>query len=365
VRSLRCTDPSKVTGRHHRKSGAFKRLAMLLLFVASPLCASPDGPAGSRMCAGCHPKQARLWQNSPMGRALELPGTTPLLRAGPELQFREGRFAYRLYRDGDRLVYNVTDGQESITAPVRSIFGPGVAGQTFIVEHQGQLYESRVSYYKARAGLDLTIGALPQPRTATEALGRVMTSADVRECYTCHATTQVRDGKVDIAAVVPGVQCETCHGPGAAHAASAGRQAGTAMKKLRESGAEEMNELCGTCHRTWAVVAANGPHNIVNVRFQPYRITKSKCFDADDPRIRCSACHDPHDRVNHEARSYDKACEACHTSRAGAKSGARTCPIAKAGCASCHMPKYTLPQSHFEFSDHYIRVVRPNEQYPN
>jgi hypothetical protein len=137
------------------------------------------------------------------------------------------------------------------------------------------------------------------------------------------------------------------------------------MKKLSTLGAEDMNDLCGSCHRTWAFVATNGPHNIANVRFQPYRITKSKCYDADDQRIRCTACHDPHDAVSHDAAQYDKACRACHTGGADAKAGAKTCPVAKRDCASCHMPRLVLPQSHFRFADHNIRVVRPNEAYPN
>jgi hypothetical protein len=29
------------------------------------------------------------------------------------------------------------------------------------------------------------------------------------------------------------------------------------------------------------------------------------------------------------------------------------------------MPKYEIPGSHHLFSDHQIRIVRPNETYPN
>ena len=32
---------------------------------------------------------------------------------------------------------------------------------------------------------------------------------------------------------------------------------------------------------------------VANVRFQPYRLISSKCYDAEDSRIRCTACHDP------------------------------------------------------------------------
>jgi hypothetical protein len=74
------------------------------------------------------------------------------------------------------------------------------------------------------------------------------------------------------------------------------------MPKLGQRTTEEMSDLCGQCHRTWLQIAADGPHDVNNVRFQP--------------------------------------------------------------CAICHMPKYEIPGSHNLFSDHRIRVVKPGEPYP-
>jgi hypothetical protein len=42
----------------------------------------------------------------------------------------------------------------------------------------------------------------------------------------------------------------------------------------------------------------------------------------------------------------------------------KPCPVAKSRCASCHMPKIDLPGAHYRFSDHRIRIVKPNEPYP-
>jgi formate-dependent nitrite reductase cytochrome c552 subunit len=39
--------------------------------------------------------------------------------------------------------------------------------------------------------------------------------------------------------------------------------------------------------------------------------------------------------------------------------------VAKANCASCHMPKVNLPGGHMSFTDHEIRIVKPGEPYPN
>ena len=133
------------------------------------------------------------------------------------------------------------------------------------------------------------------------------------------------------------------------------------MPRLGGSTAEEMSELCGRCHRTWSQIAMNGPRGVLNVRFQPYRLANSKCYDTSDTRIRCSACHDPHSPLESNAASYDAKCGACHSAAAHTK----TCRVAKQNCASCHMPKIELPGAHARFTDHQIRIARAGEPYPN
>ena len=100
---------------------------------------------------------------------------------------------------------------------------------------------------------------------------------------------------------------------------------------------------------------------IANIRFQPYRLAGSKCYDVDDARINCLACHDPHREVNANLLDYDAKCSACH---GGGKAGAKTCPVAKQGCVTCHMPKLELPGAHFKFTDHRIRIVKPHQPFP-
>ena len=109
---------------------------------------------------------------------------------------------------------------------------------------------------------------------------------------------------------------------------------------------------------------------IINVRFQPYRLANSKCFDGADPRISCLACHDPHQDVVREDSSYDGKCLACHGSSpepasASGAAGAKSCPVSKKDCVSCHMPKMTLPGGHMRFTDHEIRVVKAGDPYPD
>jgi cytochrome c peroxidase len=130
-------------------------------------------------------------------------------------------------------------------------------------------------------------------------------------------------------------------------------------------------DFCAACHRGASEFASLKGMGVNNVRFQPYRIFNSKCY-SDDRRISCAACHDPHEPLNTDAAFYDSKCLACHAAgakpaRAAPKPDAQdSAPACRAGtknCASCHMPKVELSGAHFKFTDHYIRVVRPNEPY--
>ena len=300
-----------------------------------------------------------------MSHALETVRDCAILKAHPLLSFRRGAYSYTIRRDGDRSLYSVTDGSATITAPLAWAFGLGAAGQTYVFERGGSLYESRVSFYNALQGLDLTMGAgNSEPHTLEEAAGRRMDDSDARACFNCHATGAVRGSALALDALDPGVKCERCHRNGEEHvrAMRSGDNRHPAMMKYSQLGAEDISELCGECHRTWAQIAASGPHDILNVRFQPYRLTNSKCYDTVDRRIACTACHNPHDHASAKTISYDSKCQACHDKPLAS---IRKCPVATTGCVSCHMPKIELPGAHFAFTDHWIRIVRAGEPYPN
>ena len=131
--------------------------------------------------------------------------------------------------------------------------------------------------------------------------------------------------------------------------------------------AEEMSDFCGQCHRTWADIADNGPRGSLNVRFQPYRLTLSKCYDAEDRRMRCTSCHDPHRALETSAPAYDAKCRACHSPNAAPATGASAhiCKVATRECVNCHMPAVDLPGAHKKFTDHMIRIVKAGGSYPD
>jgi hypothetical protein len=229
------------------------------------------------------------------------------------------------------------------------------------------MYESRVSFYKALNGLDLTIGAANlKPNNLEDAAGRLMDRRNTEECFGCH-TSGARTGRSHPELLTPGVTCEHCHGSAVAHVQNFKLGKPVAMKKLSALTTEELSDFCGQCHRTWAQIAGEGPHNINNVRFQPYRLANSKCYDPSDKRISCTSCHNVHEEVVESDSFYDRKCLACHASTrsAAAKRTAKFCPVATQKCVSCHMPKLELPGSHYMFTDHRIRIAKEGTEYPD
>ena len=340
-----------------------------------------DKYVGAAECAECHTDEAKA-VHAPMGRALEHAAASPILRGNPSLTFRAGPFTYQIKREGDRSVYSVTDGANTISEPILYSFGQGKAGQTYVFRHAGSFYESRLSFYKEVGGLDWTIGyPRAAPEKLEEALGRRMSDDEARGCFTCHSTAAADGGRLRLEKMEPGVSCEACHGPGADHVAAM-RAKDLKNKRIFNPGSLEPDELsqefCGSCHRSAEQVMSNkGLLGLQNVRFQPYRLFVSRGHDPTDRRMSCVACHNPHEAPRTDDAYYDAKCAACHRSQGSLKSprlakseaadgrDAKPCPVAAAKCATCHMPKVELPGSHFKFTDHRIRVARPGDPFPN
>ena len=345
-----------------------RRLSRLLvLFVAPTLIWAQAGHENSTGCAKCH-VEGRTQPTTDMAHALETVEQTRILIDHPLLTATDGKYAYRIERKGDQSLYSVTDGTATITEPIRWAVGASSAlGQTFILEKDGKFYESRMSWFRELNGFGPTLGGhFAHPADLNEAAGRLMSQSETLRCFGCHATNAVSAKQLTLDKMTPGVQCSHCHEAAEAHLAAMAGGSGKAavpagLGDLRDFTAENVSNFCGRCHRTWAEVLVEEDRSINNIRFQPYRLWGSKCYDPDDARISCVACHDPHKEFSVQAADYDAKCQTCH---GGGKVEAKACPVSKNNCVSCHMPKIELPGAHYKFSDHRIRIVKPNEPYP-
>lgn len=320
--------------------------------AATPLA---PGFAGSAACAKCHAEIAAEHSASNHAHTLrpaEAAEATGDLPAPLWIQDPDLPLAYQITKRIGKLGTEAQVGSETLWQPADWAFGTGTQGMTLVGRAaDGRYVESPLSFYR-RAGWDFTVGFLARPPAERRVAptGTPMRPSEVAECFQCHTTgTRVEGESIRLEGAQPGVQCESCHGPGKAHAEAAGARRPEMMLQRRASAASEV-ELCGTCHRKSlpAGVKAEDP---VAVRFAPAGFIRSRCFRESRDRFGCSSCHNPHTNAATEPAHYRRVCGGCH----GAGPEHSVCPVQPRGdCVSCHMPK-KIVQRHSLFTDHWIR----------
>jgi len=335
--------------------------------------ASREDYVGTAECARCHSKMTASQLATPMAHASTPAATSGILREHEQISRRGVPYSYNITRTETGSTYSVSDGTNSISAPLLWAFGLGNKGQTYLYQRDGVFYESRMSFYKTLQGLDLTTGhAYKMPENLEEALGRAIDPDTLRRCFGCHTTASASNTGFDPTRLMPGVNCEACHGPGAKHVSlmdeektEQGRQAIFNPSRLSPVA---LVDFCGACHRTWNDVYEMDATGVANARFQPYRLENSRCWGEGDARLTCIACHDPHRQLVHEAGAYDQKCLACHPAAPARKARdhpGKACPTGKKDCVTCHMPRVAVPNMHAPFTDHRIRIARAGEPYPD
>jgi len=148
-----------------------------------------------------------------MAQALEPVEKSKVLREHPTLAVTVGKYSYHIERRGNESEYTVTDGENTVSFPIRWAMGASSAlGQTYILEKDGQMYESRVSWFREVNGLDQTMGYEGSPPAdINDAAGRLLHQDEQLRCFGCHATNAVQGRHLSLEKMIPGVQCEHCH----------------------------------------------------------------------------------------------------------------------------------------------------------
>lgn len=329
--------------------------ALLILLCVARVIAAGNfvGPA---VCAGCHPRQAQRQLQSRHGRALR-----PLL-GDPVMHWKDVRtrdgLHYEYAPSSAGLNVRVTGAGVQSVGSLEWIFGAGAQGLTLVGRTEDRYFEHRLSWYAAPQRLALTFGHPLQ--VGRDPLGLPQPNETIYRCFNCHATAVERGlHQPDLTAMIPGVTCERCHGPGDLHvaAARAGRplnEIASTISNARRLPAPARVEFCGGCHRLPGRNQDSPAPEIedpVSVRFQPIGLMASRCFKASK-RLWCGTCHDPHeDAVSRDDASYTAACSVCHSAQHRSK-----CPRPRnTACVACHMQR-SSPAPLLTFTDHRIRV---------
>lgn len=310
-------------------------------------------------CAECHPKQAA--HRLGMGRSFRP------AEALPAASFRHRRSRSRLEVRGTSHTVNGRSEQISY------VIGSGKAGSSYLVERNGALYQSPLSWFSGR-GWDVSPGF-----EADRELD--FTRPVAEECLFCHAgaASHLRGSLnrfENPPAPLDGIPCERCHGPGDRHAADPKRD--NIVNPQRLSGALR-DAVCDQCHlsgearvlnpgKRWQDYqpgtaledtfttyvrdsAATGLHVVSHVE----QLAGSKCFRLSEGRMSCGTCHQVHAEAPGDP---NRACLGCHVSLPQRHTGGRD-------CAGCHMPRRrTFDGGHTAFTDHRIARI-PEKSHVN
>jgi DmsE family decaheme c-type cytochrome len=196
-------------------------------------------------------------------------------------------------------------------------------------------------------------------------------------CTACHdgegkSLSASRHGKAQNArtpAAKPNQACETCHGPGRAHAESGDK---TKIRRFTAITPREASALCISCHdrsshamwtgsmhdaRNLSCVTCHSIHSAKSATAQLKTVsvveTCVTCHKAEVAKLQrvghmplregkmdCSSCHDPHGSTNVRLLkvgiSVNDACVSCHAEKRGPFLWEHA-PVREA-CATCHDP---------------------------
>jgi hypothetical protein len=314
--------------------------------------AAGDHYVGAEVCRPCHTSEYNSQRQSAHAAALS--------RVSARGPFAEGKlsrpthYRYQILPDPDGLRVHIDNGTDLMDLPLEWAFGAGRQAVTFVtrvnqdwyVEHYASWYNATKSYGPTPGQGDL------HPRNMQEAAGVLYKISDpqsgIQGCFECHSTGPVSfDAKGEVRVAENGVRCESCHGPGSAHAADPRHHKPGNPARLSAS---KLNDFCGQCHRMPAARNVTIDWNYAwNVRHQPVYLSQSRCFLESAGKLSCLTCHGPHEPAAAKpAAFFNDKCSQCHS---GCVVKSRT------NCVDCHMPLVS-PQPPLRFTNHWIGIYR-------
>jgi Flp pilus assembly protein TadD len=340
---------------------------------------------GSAACAECHRAKHQSYLLTAHSRALSdvdvasQPSDGEFFHAASQRHYRVHRHELQLRHEE---VTRTSDGVNvaGMNLPVRFQIGSGHFARSYLIEADGFLHESPITWYVSTnrwaisPGYDVQVhGSFERP------VGLI--------CLSCHS------GRVEQAADSMRVKlrekaigCESCHGPGEKHAAHwRGRKDVPAEEDLTivNPGWLERSRLesvCGACHLSGVESIALRGRQFndfrpglpltdfhISYRFDTgseqmtvaghmEQLRKSACYQKSS-ELTCITCHDMHakERPKDPITFHRQKCLNCHEQR-----GCRLPPAEREkkqprdDCTACHMPRSGTEVPHVAFTHHRI-----------
>ena len=280
---------------------------------------------GTAACVGCHPANHRSYLLTAHSRSLA--------EVDPNAEPPDGSFehplsgrSYRVSRRDHHLhheeILRTAEGREvtHVDIPVRYRIGSGRFTRTYLVECEGFLHESPITWYAARKQWDMSPGYdFPKHWGFDRPV--------VAECVACHAgRAEAVEGTLHrIAFHEQAIGCENCHGPGSLHEAlrrspdSVSAKEDATIVNPGKLPRARLEDVCGACHQSGTATVVlrgrrpgdfrpgmsltdyrvdyrlDGGKELMTVAGHITQLRQSACYQRS-AELTCLTCHAPHAR---------------------------------------------------------------------
>jgi Tfp pilus assembly protein PilF len=349
---------------------------------------------GDETCAGCHAKEAQSYRQHPMGRSFfSMPSVVDEEQFGPEFKnpFTSFGTVYRTERRGDRVWHVATrprpGGGNLFEMEAEAVYALGsrTRGRSYLVDHDGYLFQSPISWFSQKRRWDLSPGYGPMANFDRPILPGCLF------CH-CNAANPVENTLNRYREPIfrgHAIGCERCHGPGELHVQDPGRINGIdhSIVNPRHLDPPLREAVCEQCHLQGEARIARRGRGLFDYRpglplglflavfvRQPdltdrrkavghvEQMRASRCYQKSKGRLGCASCHDPHELPAPEKRVafYRDRCLTCH----GQPGEGPECSLPREerlvqqkddSCIACHLPRVQSSDiAHTAVSDHRI-----------
>jgi tetratricopeptide (TPR) repeat protein len=372
-------------------------LLVICFFMAFPVPADAGKEpsyAGSSSCRECHERFYQLWSTSMHGLAMQ-PYTAEFAKArlGPQTSpIAIGKFSYLTDITAGEVIESGPQGTKRYR--IAHVLGGKNVYYFLTPLDKGRLQTLPVAYdVQKKEWFDTAASGVRHFPTGEQ--GEAVDWQDYTytfntACYSCHVSQLDTNYDIDTDTyhttwAEPGINCETCHGPSAAHNEIArATPKGQPLPELRIISTKTMttaqrNDSCSGCH---AKASPLTPAYLPGERFydhydlstledpdfypdgrdlgENYTLNSwslSPC--AKSGQLDCMHCHTSSGRYRFKEENFNHACLPCHEDKVQNPAAHTRHPVESEGskCVSCHMPMTSFAR--MNRSDHSMLAPTP------
>lgn len=351
---------------------------------------------GSHECKRCHEEHYATYSLTTHSRSM-LP--VHVNSQPPDGEFVHGAtgLIYTSYRKNGQLRHKeeaVANGKPYLVAdfPLKYLVGSGRFARTYLIERDGLLVESPLTWYASAEQWSLSPG-FEDDRHPT--FWRAIPAG----CLQCHCgdVRPASDKVGHISVKEAAIGCERCHGPGELHVSKREQDGLNTINhedltivNPGELSRELADDVCAQCHlQSAARIRVRGrpdgtfrpgrrlrdfyvdyrldpPESRMEVVGHVEQMKMSRCYQRSST-LTCITCHNPHSESAAPNWEYfRRMCLTCHQEsqcKANERHREITC---RDDCVQCHMPQAPTEVPHVVFTHHRIgihpQVSKANQQ---